>query len=157
MPVALPFKSAGGLGGDVPGARHESGGTPPRKEPDVEPPLGIPELVLCSKEGGEGLKSWEEINEGGVEMGYDVVVYPLVEDDKLSRIYVNVDSKVLKDFNSGAKSSEAVEMAERRYISAVYFHTLFLFDTTKSRKYDLRREIGRAHVCTQVTNAHLVC
>src|SRR3546814_2386083 len=29
--------------------------TPPRKEPDVEPPLGIPELVLCSKEGGEGL------------------------------------------------------------------------------------------------------
>ncbi len=113
--------------------------TPPRKEPDVEPPLGIPELVLCSKEGGEGLKSWEEINEGGVEMGYDVVVYPLVEDDKLSRIYVNVDSKVLKDFNSGAKSSEAVEMAERRYISAVYFHTLFLFATTKSRKYDLRR------------------
>src|SRR3546814_14631436 len=87
-------------------------------------------------------------------MGYDVVVYPLVEDDKLSRIYVNVDSKVLKDFNSGAKSSEAVEMAERRYISAVYFHTLFLFATTKSRKYDLRRgeegdkdgaeEIGRA-------------
>ncbi len=72
-------------------------------------------------------------------MGYDVVVYPLVEDDKLSRIYVNVDSKVLKDFNSGAKSSEAAEMAERRYISAVYFHTLFLFATTKSRKYDLRR------------------
>ncbi len=25
---------------------------PPRKEPDVEPPLGIPELILCSKAGG---------------------------------------------------------------------------------------------------------
>lgn len=115
---------------------------PPRKEPDVEPPLGIPELILCSKEGGTGLKSWDEINEAGVEMSHDVVVYPFVDDDKLSRIYVNVDSRVLKDFNAGARSSEAVELAERRYISAVYFHTLFLFATTKSRKYDLRRGEG---------------
>src|SRR3546814_6847711 len=59
--------------------------TPPRKEPDVEPPLGIPELVLCSKEGGEGLKSWEEINEGGVEMGYDVVVYPRSEERRVGK------------------------------------------------------------------------
>src|SRR3546814_1372402 len=88
--------------------------TPPRKEPDVEPPLGIPELVLCSKEGGEGLKSWEEINEGGVEMGYDVVVYPLVEDDKLSRIYVNVDSKVLTD-RSEAHTSELQSLMRISY------------------------------------------
>lgn len=114
---------------------------PPRKAPDVEPPLGIPELVLCSKAGGEGLRSWEEIAEAGIEMGYGIVVHPYVEDDKLSRIYVNVDSKVLKDFNSGARSSEAVEMAERRYISAVYFHTLFLFATTRSRRYDLRQGV----------------
>lgn len=115
---------------------------PPRKEPDVEPPLGIPELVLCSREGGAGLKSWDEINEAGIEMNHDVVVYPFVDDDKLARIYVNVDSRVLKDFNSSARSSEAVELAERRYISAVYFHALFLFATTKSRKYDLRRGDG---------------
>ncbi|SFD76930.1 hypothetical protein [Salipiger profundus] len=115
---------------------------PPRKEPDVEPPLGIPELVLCSKAGGDGSKSWEEIAEAGIEMNHDVVVYPFVDEDQLSRIYVNVDSRVLKDFNTGARSSEAVELAERRYISAVYFHTLFLFATTKSRKYDLKRGDG---------------
>jgi len=115
---------------------------PPRKEPDVEPPLGIPELVLCSREGGPGLKSWDEINDAGIEMNHDVVVYPFVDEDKLARIYINVDSRVLKDFNSGARSSEAVELAERRYISAVYFHTLFLFATTKSRKYYLRRGDG---------------
>ncbi len=74
-------------------------------------------------------------------MSHDVVVHPYVDDDQLSRIYVNVDSRVLKDFNTGARSSEAVELAERRYISAVYFHTLFLFATTKSRKYDLKRGI----------------
>ncbi len=116
---------------------------PPRKEPDVEPPLGIPELILCSKAGGVGLKSWEEINEAGIDMSHDVVVYPYVEDDQLSRIYVNVDSRVLKDFNTGARSSEAVELAERRYISAVYFHTLFIFATTKSRKYDLKRGVDQ--------------
>jgi hypothetical protein len=121
---------------------------PPRKAPEVEPPLGIPELVLCSKEGGPGLKSWEDINEGGVEMGYESVVHPYVEDDKLSRIYINLDSKVLKDFNSGAKSSEAVDLAQRRFISAVYFHTLFLYATTKTRNYDLRRggELASADV-----------
>ena len=115
---------------------------PPKPRPEVEPPLGIPELILCSREGGEGRKSWEELGEAGIEMGYENVVLPFVDEDKLSRIYVNVDSSVLKDFNGRAKSAEAAELAERRYVSAVYFHTLFLFATTKSRKYDMRREHG---------------
>jgi hypothetical protein len=115
---------------------------PPRKVPEIEPPLGIPELVLCSLAGGEGMKSWEELNASGVEMDYAVVVFPYVEEDKLSRIFINVDSTALKDFKGSAKSAEAIEFAERRYISAVYFHTLFLFATTKSKKYDLRRGEG---------------
>ncbi len=115
---------------------------PQRKVPDVEPPLGIPELVLCSQAGGPGMKSWDEVGEGGVNMDFGTVVYPLVEDDQLSRIYINVESSILRDFNAGVRSAEAIELAERRYISAVYFHTLFLFATTKSRKYELRRENG---------------
>lgn len=110
---------------------------PPRKKDDAPPPLGIPELVLCSRDGGEGIKSWDAIEASGVEMGYGEVVYPVLEEDKLSQIIVNIDSKVLKDFRSGVKSAEASELAERRYISAVYFHTLFLFATTKSRNYEL--------------------
>lgn len=116
--------------------------TPPRKAPDVEPPLGIPELVLCSRDGGPGLKTWDELNEAGIEMSFNEVVFPLVEEEKLSRIYINIDSKVLKDFNTRARSPEAIELAERRYISATYFHTLFLFATTKSRNYDLKRMEG---------------
>ena len=110
---------------------------PSRKKEDEKPPLGIPELVLCSKEGGEGAKSWEEIASAGVEMDYSEVVFPLLDDDKLAKIIINIDSKVLKDFRGGAKSVEASELAERRYISAVYFHTLFLFATTQSRQYEL--------------------
>jgi len=115
---------------------------PQQKKQDVEPPLGIPELVLCSRAGGNGKKSWEDIQSAGIDMAYNVVVYPLVEEDKLSAIYINIESTVLKDFVSGAKSAEGIELAERKYISAIYFHTLFLFATTKSRKYDLQRTEG---------------
>ena len=115
---------------------------PPRKREDDPPPLGLPELVLCSREGGEGMKSWEDLNAAGLEMDYRIVVQPEVEEDKLSRIYINVDSTVLKDFKGSAKSAQAIELAERRYISAVYFHVLFIFATTKSRKYELQRGEG---------------
>lgn len=117
---------------------------PPRKIEEELPPLGLPELVLCSREGGEGMKSWEDLNAAGVEMDYGIVVQPEVEEDKLSRIYVNVDSTVLKDFKGSAKSAEASELADRRYISAVYFHVLFIFATTKSRKYELQRGEGES-------------
>lgn len=118
---------------------------PPRKVPEVEPPLGIPELVLCSRSGGEGMRSWEEIAQAGIDMDYKTVVYPFVDEDKLSRIYVNVDSSVLKDFNGNSRSAEGVELSERRYISSVYFHTLFIFATTKSRKYELQRHDDERH------------
>jgi hypothetical protein len=88
------------------------------------------------------MKSWEEIAEAGIEMDYRTVVYPYVDEDKLARIYVNVDSSVLKDFGARARSPEAAELAKRRYISAVYFHTLFLFATTKSRRYELHQGNG---------------
>lgn len=127
---------------------------PPRKKEDEKPPLGIPELVLCSKEGGEGAKSWEDIAIAGVEMDYSEVVYPFLEDDKLAQIIINIDSKVLKDFRGAAKSIEASELAERRYISAVYFHTLFLFATTKSRRYELTQGEERKRV--EVTVAEYV-
>lgn len=49
---------------------------------------------------------------------------------------------MLKDFKTKAASPEATALAERRYISAVYFHTLFLFATTRSRHYELARIEG---------------
>lgn len=125
---------------------------PPAKAPEAEPPLGIPELVLCAHEGGEGRKSWNDLQEAGLEMDHRVVVQPYVDEDKLARIYVNVDSAVLKDFNRNAKSVEAMEMAERRYVSTVYFHTLFLFAATKSRKYALQRDEGDSNVDVEVAD-----
>ena len=109
------------------------------QKPEPAPPLGIPDLILCSRDGANNTKSWDDIQAAGVEMSFDVVVYPFVDEDKLSRIYINLDSSVLRDFKSGNRSPDAIELAERRYVSTVYFHTLFLFATTKSRKYSLKR------------------
>ena len=35
-------------------------------------------------------------------------------------------------------------MTERRYVSAVYFHMLFLFATTKSGRYGIVKEQGES-------------
>ncbi|HQV01861.1 MULTISPECIES: hypothetical protein [unclassified Novosphingobium] len=115
---------------------------PKVQRPEVSPPLGLPEPIFCSEAGGPGIKSWEDINAGGIDMDHGTIVYPFVDEDKLAGIYINLDSSVLKDFKTKATSPEGVELAERRYISAVYFHTLFLFATTRSRHYELARIEG---------------
>lgn len=78
-------------------------------------------------------------------MGNGTVVIPFAEEgDKLSHVFINIDSTVLRDFNAKAKSEEAIELGRNRYISAVYFHTLFLFSITKSRNYEISRGTEKA-------------
>ena len=55
-----------------------------------------------------------------------------------------MDSTALLTYRSGLKTEEAISVAEKRYFSAVYFHTLFLFAITKNRRYSLHQEINDA-------------
>ena len=50
-----------------------------------------------------------------------------------------MDSNVLKRFIAGIKNinSEQKELQEKKYISAVYFHTLFLYTITQNRKFSI--------------------
>lgn len=59
---------------------------------------------------------------------------------------------MLKDFMRSARSAEAVELAERRFVSTIYFHTLFLFAATKSRRYALQRSEGDDSVDVEVAD-----
>ena len=70
-------------------------------------------------------------------MDYRVVMHPLIQDDKLERIYINVSSTVLKDYIGKRPkiNQEQVELARRRYISAIYFHTLFLYVINRKKEY----------------------
>ena len=109
-----------------------------KDEPDNT--LGLPKLALVYKDDGKGEITWEKLEGQGVEVDHGVVMHPLVEGDVLTTIYVNMDSTVLLNHRSKIATAEAISIAERRYISAVYFHTLFLYMITRNRKYEIVRQ-----------------
>ena len=117
------------------------------KKPDKEeePPMGLPEYQLVYKaapdESPEAL-TWEKLGESGIEMDWGVPMVPSVDENgNLERVFINMDSSVLRNFNSrqGAIGVEQKELSEKKYISSVYFHTIFLFTITKNRKYEMKQ------------------
>jgi len=50
-----------------------------------------------------------------------------------------MDSSVLLDYKSDQSGEEGIQIAENRYLSSVYFHTLFLYTITENRGYQLQR------------------
>ena len=111
-----------------------------------DPELGLPKLIRTYRNKGKGGLTWEELQSKGVDMDHDVIVHPFTDgNDVLTEIYVNMESSVLLNHRSSLKSQEAIEIADKRYISAVYFHTLFLYTITQNRKYRLLRDVDDGH------------
>lgn len=108
---------------------------------EEEEPFGLPPFVLVYQEKKEGYQTWEEVEDGiGTDISFDTVMIPQVSDGNLEKVVINMDSKVLKDFKTQYKSEDQLQVAERKYISSVYFHTLFLYMITKNRKYSIVRQ-----------------
>jgi hypothetical protein len=87
--------------------------------------------------------TWDKLAGGNIDMDFDVVMHPLLnEEGNLERIFINMDSAVLRNYFSkqSGLSVENKELAEKKYISSVYFHTIFLFSITKNRNYELKRD-----------------
>lgn len=119
-----------------------------KKEPE-ESLLGLPDFVLVYREKKDDKTlSWEEFETAaGEEMKYQTVMFPMAEGDTLTKIYINMDSHVLKTFVSKHKnpSEQQIILSERKYMSSVYFHTLFLYTITKNRGYQISKPIeGKA-------------
>ena len=76
--------------------------------------------------------TWDQLEESGISMDHDRVVYPFVDENVLETIYINMDSNVLLSHHSKLKAQEAIDIANKRYISAVYYHTLFLYSISKN-------------------------
>jgi hypothetical protein len=105
--------------------------------------LGMPEYVLVYKEIKEDFITWIQVEEAlSEEINWNTVIIPQVSGDNLEKIYINMDSRVLKSFISKTKNptDEQLQLAERKYISSVYFHTLFLYSITKNRKYMIKQQ-----------------
>lgn len=123
--------------------------SPPQKSEKEDDLPGLPNYILVYKdkadsEISEDKMTWEKFEKSGIaDMEYKTVVYPYVgEDDKLEAIYINMDSSVLKDYKSKLKSEEQFNLAENRYISTVYFHTLFLYIISKNQKFQIKKTDG---------------
>ena len=113
----------------------------PSKKPKKDPePVGLPEAIrVFEKENGDNA-TWNSLEGGGVDMDYGVVVFPHVEDDKLEKVYINMDSSVIKNYRSKQTNLEQITLADNRYFSTVYFHTLFLYTISKKMNYRIRKD-----------------
>ena len=105
------------------------------EEPDNQ--LGLPKMRLVAKDATKGEMTWEQLEVSGISMNHDRVVYPFVDDNVLETIYINMDSSVLLSHHTKLKAQEAIETANKRYISAVYYHTLFLYSISKNMKFGI--------------------
>ena len=117
----------------------------PTGDEESDPELGLPTLVRIYRDKGKGDRTWEDLESRGITMDHDTIVHPFIDDDVLTTIYVNMDSGVLLKHRSSLTSQNAIEVADRRYISAVYFHTLFLYTITQNRKYRIHRDGDDGH------------
>ncbi|MFL3663338.1 MAG: hypothetical protein ACJ04Q_04995 [Flavobacteriales bacterium] len=118
----------------------------PKPEDDNEP-LGLPRMVFAyqDKEGkGENAVSWEDVGVAtSIDIDYKTVMVPEAEGDNLNGIFINMDSTVLKNFKSKYQNpnEEQIELSNRKYYTAVYFHTLFLYTITKNRGYQIKQKV----------------
>lgn len=123
-------------------AAREKKTSDPKKGDQPDNRLGLPQLHMVYKDESRGKPTWDGLEETGISMNHDVVVYPLVEGDTLSAVYINMDSNALLSHRAKLTKEEAIATAEKRYVSAVYFHTLFLYTITKNRKYGIVQQKG---------------
>jgi Histidine kinase-, DNA gyrase B-, and HSP90-like ATPase len=102
------------------------------KEDESLDNIGLPELIRVKEE------QWKMLEDNYIEMGYNTVMYPVGEGNTLEKIYINLDSKVFLSYRAKLKSENQIQVAEKRYLASVYFHTLFLYMITKKRNYKLQ-------------------
>lgn len=105
----------------------------PHEEEDLDQ-IGLPKLQKVYE------KDWETLQARGISMDRKTVMYPSSEGDKLEEIFINLDSHVFLSHRSKLKNENQIVTAQRKYISTVYFHTLFLYMITKRRNYTISRE-----------------
>ncbi|WP_038160215.1 hypothetical protein [Verrucomicrobium sp. BvORR106] len=114
-------------------------------EDEAEPPMGLPDYQMVFEtppaDAPDAL-TWSKLEESGLEMGWGIPMHPMVDGEgNLEKVLINMDSKVLRNYLSrlGNITVEQKKLAENKYISSVYFHTIFLFTITKNKKYEIKQ------------------
>lgn len=90
----------------------------PKKEKDEEP-IGLPEMIFMYKDLPEDEKdavSWSDVEEAtSFAVDYRTSMVPDTEGENLNKIFINMDSTVLKDFMKKYKNpnAEQIQIAQR--------------------------------------------
>lgn len=112
---------------------------------EEEPPMGLPEYVLVYEMAPQeqpDAMTWAQLEVAAIEIKHKDVMHPLVDgDQQLEKIYINMNSSVLMNYVSSKKNIgvEQKELAHKKYISSVYFHTIFLYTITKNKGFSLTK------------------
>jgi len=101
------------------------------QQKDQQEQLGLPKLIEVYEKKTDKNTSWDDINY--TDFDYSNVMYPLIEEDKLESIFINMDSTIIKNYMSKLRNENELEVSKRRYLSSVYFHTLFLYMINKNK------------------------
>lgn len=118
----------------------ESKSQKPVPEPKREEPIGLPQYIKVYREPKDGCQTWDQLESQGIQMDYKTIMFPFAEGDKLEKIFINMDSTVFLDYRSKLKGGEEqYHFAENKYLSAVYFHTLFLYTISRSGNYNFTK------------------
>ena len=112
------------------------------KTEEVEiPDWGLPEFILIHQEQGNNGLTWKQLEDATSKtINHSTVMYPMIDGEKLEKIYINMDSTVFMNFKPINPNEEQLELANRKYIALVYFHTLFLYTITKNLKYKFMQQ-----------------
>lgn len=114
----------------------------PKNKQEEPEQLGLPSCKRVYQQTKANYLDWATLEDkAGIGMNYDIVMYPFIDEDKLDCIYINMDSTVLKNYKSKLKNAsyEQLELADKKYLTAIYFHTLFLYTITKKRQYNIHQ------------------
>lgn len=116
------------------------------KQDETNEPLGLPPLIFAyqnKEDKGAEAVAWNDVEQAtSMQMDYKTVMVPEAEGENLKRIFVNMESSVLMNFKSKYKNpnQEQIEIANRKYYTSVYFHSLFLYTITKNRGYEISQK-----------------
>lgn len=121
-----------------------------------EDKIGLPKhiLVYQNDPATDGRMTWEKLETSGITMDWETVIHPQLEGDVLETIYINMDSHVLRNYKSKIRNLtiEQNQLADRRYVSAVYFHTLFLYVINRNRNYRIYRDSDENEVSVDLAD-----
>lgn len=123
----------------------------PKPKENKDEPSGLPPYILVYKEEKAGAKTFDDLEAASISMDYPNIMHPHIENDKLDKIFINMDSTVLKSYKSKFRAEKQLLMADHKYITSVYFHTLMLYAITRQKNYTFSRIESGQEVPTDLT------